>query len=80
MADARQIAKKLSPSMREGLLRQPCRSWWGDTPAAMPHSRQTGLALMTRGLAQMHRLEQSRVFPLTPLGESARAILLEEQK
>lgn len=69
------IARRLTPAMRDGLLRQPCPSWWGSAPAAMPHSKSTARALSSRGLVVMPLLWRHSAYPLTPLGEQVRDCL-----
>jgi len=71
-AAAEAVAKSLSEAQKEALLRQPCRSWWGDLPACMPHRKRTGVALTSLGLCMPY---SSSTWPLTPLGVEVRAII-----
>lgn len=73
--EAMRVAMMLSPAMREGICRQPCPSWWGSAPAAMPRSLGTAEALHARGLIVRPMLWRHRAFPLTPLGAAVRDIL-----
>jgi hypothetical protein len=70
--DPVKVAQRLSPAMREGICRQPCPSWWGTAPAAMPHSLGTAEALHARGLIVRPLAWRHRAFPLTPLGLEVR--------
>lgn len=72
MDDVAKIARGLTGAMREGLLRKPCRSWAGDTPACMPPREQTGFALKRRGLCVA---TGTAAWLLTPLGRSVRGYL-----
>lgn len=78
--EAAKIAAGLTEAMREGLLRRPCRSWWGDSPACMPHRVTTGDALAKRGLCLSRIRRFGRARPLTPLGQRVRAYLTSQEQ
>ena len=75
MFNTDKIMAQLSAAQIEGLLRKPCRSWWGDTPACMPHRKATGEALRKLGICSTPPVGHERVFPLTPIGFAVRAAL-----
>lgn len=77
VARVREIAASLSNAKRAGLLNQPCRSWWGDRPAAMPRARQTTFALWRAGLCGPPLLSTTAT-PLTDLGLAVRAYLKQQ--
>lgn len=70
------IIEGLSEAQRIGLCRQPCRSWWGDRPAAMPFHVNTGRALVRQNLA-VATYDRDRIFPLTDTGLAVRTRLQE---
>lgn len=73
--DVEKVARGLSGAMVAGLLRKPCRSWWGDTPACLPFSIATADALARRGLCE----DGDRIVrPLTTFGEAVRTFLQEK--
>lgn len=76
MTDVAKIAAGLTEVQREGLIRAPCRSWWGDIPACMPQLNNTALALLRRGLCKP---SGQRAWPLTPLGQLVREYLMKEK-
>lgn len=74
-----EVVKGLTKAQREGLCRQPCRSWWGDRPAAMPRIKATAMALWRRGLIDWPDLWGTcSAVPLTPLGLACRSYLMEK--
>lgn len=74
MTDAAAIARGLSAAMRAGLLRKPCRSWWGDVPACMPIRHGTAPAIERRGLGKRSP-DCGAVVVLNDLGLAVRAEL-----
>lgn len=68
-AEVAKVAASLTKAQREGLLRKPCRSWWGDDPACMPHREATAFALKRKGLCVGSGADP---WPLTPLGLAVR--------
>ncbi len=75
MTEVERIVKGLTKAQREGLLRSPCRSWWGDVPACMPQVIASGFALARKGVCES---SSDRVFPITPLGLAVRSHLKEQ--
>lgn len=48
--DIAAIAEGLTEAQREGLLRKPCPSWWGESQGCFPCNRATTRALYRKGL------------------------------